>query len=94
MQTYYESYKFLVIPLRLYNPSATFIFIINGIFYDELDECVVIYVDDILVYSNKEVVYARDLRQILNKLRQHDLLVNEEKKILLRKIKIFSSYIE
>lgn len=37
----------------------------NGIFYEEMDECVVVYIDDILVYLKRELEHAWDLRRVL-----------------------------
>jgi hypothetical protein len=51
----------------------------NGIFYDEMDECVVVYIDDILIYSQSELDHARDLKRVLEKLRENKLYVNAEK---------------
>ena len=55
MRTWYGSYEFLVMPIGLCNAPATFMSIMNGIFYDEMDECVVVYIDDILIYSRGEL---------------------------------------
>ena len=79
MRTRYGSYEFLVMPFGLCNAPATFMSIMNGIFYDEMDECVVVYIDDILIYSRSEVEHTRDLRKVLEKLRENKLYVNAEK---------------
>ena len=63
----------------LCNAPATFMSIMNGIFHDKLDECVVIYIDDILIYSRSELEHAQDLRKVLKKLRENKLYVNGEK---------------
>jgi hypothetical protein len=52
-------------PFGLCNAPATFISIMNSIFYDEMDECVVVYIDDILIYSQSELDHARDLKRVL-----------------------------
>ena len=65
MRTCYGLYEFLVKPFGLCNAPATFVSIINGIFHDEMDECVVVYIDDILIYSRSELKHARDLRKVL-----------------------------
>lgn len=51
----------------------------NSIFHDEVDECVVAYLDDIFVFSKNEEDHARDLAKIMDKLKQHKLLANEKK---------------
>ena len=51
-QTHYGSYKWCVMPFGLTNAPAAFQHFMNDIFADLLDICTVIYLDDILIYSN------------------------------------------
>jgi hypothetical protein len=51
-RTRYGSYKFLVLHLRFTNALATFYTLMNDIFQEWLDDFVVIYINDILVYNN------------------------------------------
>ena len=54
-RTRYDHYEFNIMPFELTNASATFQTLMNDIFRDLLDVCVIVYLDDILVYSkNKE----------------------------------------
>ena len=66
-------------PFGLNNAPATFMSIMNGIFHNEMDECVVVYIYDILIYSQNEVEHARDHRLVLEKLKENKLYVNAEK---------------
>jgi hypothetical protein len=51
MRTKYGSYKFLVMPFGLCNVSLTFTTLMNFTFHEKLDEFMIIYINDILVYS-------------------------------------------
>lgn len=42
-------------PFGLCNMSATFMSIMNKIVYEEIDECVVLYIDDMLIYFKSEL---------------------------------------
>lgn len=79
MRARYGSYEFLVILFELYNAAATFMSIMNGIFYEEMDKCVVVYIDEIFIYSKSELDHAWDLRRVLEKLRQNKFYMNAEK---------------
>ena len=51
MQTRYGSYEFSVISFGLCNAPPTFMSIMNGIFHVKIEECVVVYIKNILIYS-------------------------------------------
>ena len=48
---HYRQYEYLVIPMRLINASAIFQRIINQILYYKLDYTVIVYLDNILIYT-------------------------------------------
>ena len=57
----------------LTNASAFFMYLMNSVFMPELDKFVVVFIDDILIYSKNEEEHARHLRIILTRLREHRL---------------------
>ena len=48
---WYGTFRWLVLPLGLTNAPATFQKLMNSVFNDMLDERVLVYLDDLLVYS-------------------------------------------
>src|SRR5437868_13915588 len=57
----------------LTNTPAFFMYLMNSVFMTELDVCVFIFIDDILVYSKNEKEHAKHLRIVLDRLREHQL---------------------
>src|SRR3954469_17662682 len=72
--TRYGSYEYTVMSFGLTNAPATFSRLMNYIFMEYLDKFVVVYLDDIFIYSKNEQ-HAEHLRLILEKLREHKLYV-------------------
>jgi len=72
-RTRYGHFEFLVMPFGLTNAPSTFQTMMNSIFHPYLDRFVVVYLDDILIYSETEETHADHLRLVLNLLRQHKL---------------------
>ena len=71
--TRYGLYEYTVMSFGLTNAPATFMRLMNSIFHEYLDKFVIIYIDDILVYSKTEEEHAEHLRLVLTKLRDHRL---------------------
>jgi hypothetical protein len=57
----------------LTNAPAHFMYLMNSVFMRELDKFVVIFIDDILIYSENEEEHAEHLRIVLSRLREHKL---------------------
>ncbi|GBG74673.1 hypothetical protein CBR_g19081 [Chara braunii] len=64
-------YEFTVMPFGLTNAPATFQTAMNDIFKDILEEYVLVYLDDILVYSRTLEDHLRPIRDVLQRLRKH-----------------------
>jgi hypothetical protein len=62
-----------VISFGLTNASAYFMYLMNSMFMTELDNFVVVFIDDILIYSKNVKENAKHLRIVLQRLRDHKL---------------------
>jgi hypothetical protein len=71
--TRYGLYEYLVMLFGLTNAPAHFMYMVNSVFMPELDKFVVVFIDDILIYSKNEEEHAQHLRVILQRLRDHQL---------------------
>jgi hypothetical protein len=71
--TRYGLYEYLVMLFGLTNTPAYFMYLMNSVFMLELDKFIVVYIDDILIYSKSEEEHARHLRVILQWLQHHHL---------------------
>ncbi|KAL3678999.1 hypothetical protein R1sor_021955 [Riccia sorocarpa] len=79
MRTRYGSYEFLVMPFGLCNAPSTFMTLMNNIFHDKTDKFVIVYIDNILIYSRTWNEHLDHIEHVLSKLRKHSLYANLEK---------------
>ena len=75
----YGFYKFWMMPFKFCNAPLTFTTLMNTIFWEEMDNFVIVYIDNILVYSNMAEEHIRHLEVVLRKLRDNKLFANGEK---------------
>ena len=72
-RTRYGHYEFLVMPFGLTNAPAAFMDLMNRVFSPYLDKFVIVFIDDILVYSGSLEEHAEHLRTVLQILRERQL---------------------
>ena len=72
-KTRYGNYEFLVMPFGLTNAPSAFMELMNKVFPPYLDKFVVVFIDDILVYSKNEEDHEQHLRIVLQTLREKKL---------------------
>ena len=72
-RTRYGHYEFLVMSFGLTNAPAAFVELMNGVIRPYLDSFLIVFIDDILVYSKTKEDHARHLRIILQRLRGEKL---------------------
>jgi hypothetical protein len=66
-------YEYLVMSFRLINMLAHFIYLMNSVFRLELGRFVMVFIDDILIYSKSTEEHEEHLRVMLRRLRDHHL---------------------
>ncbi|WVZ52335.1 hypothetical protein U9M48_003407 [Paspalum notatum var. saurae] len=71
--TLYELYEYLVMSFGLTNAPAFFTYLMNSVFMNELYKFMVVFIDDILVYSKNEKEHEEHLRIVLSHLSEHKL---------------------
>lgn len=87
-RTRYGHYEFLVLPFGLTNAPATFMTLMNDIFREVLDKFVVVYLDDILIYSKSREEHCQHLQHVLTTLRKYQLYAK------LTKCELFQNKVE
>ncbi|KAK9113309.1 hypothetical protein Syun_020106 [Stephania yunnanensis] len=79
MVTRYGSFEYLVMPFGLTNAPATFRNLMNDVLKEYIDRFVVVYLDDIVIYSQNLQDHVDHLRKVLTTLRANHLYVKREK---------------
>ncbi|KIM55481.1 hypothetical protein SCLCIDRAFT_59390, partial [Scleroderma citrinum Foug A] len=77
--THKGSYEWQVMPFSHTNAPAAFQQFVNLVFADMLNVCVVVYLDDILIYSDNMEDHVKHVQEVLRRLHQHKLFAKPKK---------------
>jgi hypothetical protein len=69
----YGLYEFTIMSFGLTNAPAYFMYLMNSVFMDYLNKFIVVFIDDILIYSQNEQEHEEHLRKVLQRLRDRQL---------------------
>ena len=78
-RTRFGSYEYTVLPMGLCNAPGTFMQLMNETFRDMLDRCVLVFLDDILIFSKTKAEHLQHLREVFERLRKQKLYVKYSK---------------
>ncbi|GMI67523.1 hypothetical protein HRI_000421600 [Hibiscus trionum] len=92
-RTRYGHYEFLVMPFGLTNAHAAFMDMMNRVFHEYLDKFVMVFIDDILVYSRTEEEHEGHLRIVLQALLENQLYAKLSKCEFWRREVVFLGHV-
>ena len=78
-RTRYGHFEFLVMPFGLTNAPATFQHLMNSVFQEYLDDFVIVYLDDIMIYSKTYEDHLKHLELVFKKLQENQLYAKLKK---------------
>jgi hypothetical protein len=78
-RTHYGLFEWLVMPFGLSNAPTAFQRFMNNIFSDLLDVCVIVYLNNILIYSDNMSKHKKHVKEVLCRLWKHGLYANARK---------------
>jgi hypothetical protein len=78
-RTRHGLYEYTVMSFGLMNAPTYFMYLMNKVFMEYLDKFVVVFINDILIYSKTEAEHEEHLRLVLEKLRANQLYTKSSK---------------
>jgi len=78
-RTRYGHFEWTVLPMGLTNAPATFQHMMNHTFRDMLDRCILVFLDDLVIYSSTLEQHVLDVRAALTRLQQNHLYAKKSK---------------
>ncbi len=92
-RTCYGHFEYTVVPFGLTNAPVVFQHLMNDIFRDYMDEFVVVYLDDILIFSKDQEIHDKHVQLVFATLRKHGLYAKLEKCEFDKSSVAFSGYV-
>jgi hypothetical protein len=89
----YGLYEYTVMPFGVTNALIYFMYLMNRVFMEYLDKFVMVFINDLLVYSRSEEEHEEHLRLVLQKLREHRFYVKLSKCVLWMKQVAFLGHV-
>lgn len=78
-RTRFGHYEYTVLPMGLCNAPGTFMHVMNSVFRKQLDRFMLVFLDDIFIYSRTEAEHISHLREVLDVLRREKLYLKPSK---------------
>jgi Reverse transcriptase (RNA-dependent DNA polymerase) len=79
IRTRYGSFEFLVMPFGLTNAPSTFQALMNEVFRDYVDKFILVYLDDVLIFSRSDEEHKQHVEMVLQRLRDEKLFAKLSK---------------